>query len=237
MQAIVLVGGLGTRLRTVLSDVPKPMAPIHGKPFLAHLLHYVKAQGITRVIFPVHYMSEKIRAYFRLHYAGMDIQYVEEDQPLGTGGAIVNALSVISEQREPIFILNGDTFVKLDYQAMRDQHMHTGATLTMALRSVDDCSRYGRVITENNRIVAFLEKGEAGSGLINAGVYLINPSLFVPFNMPRAFSFEKDFMLSYLAMIKPHTFCTHDYFIDIGIPDDYARAIFDLPPFQDLDNV
>src|ERR1700735_1382194 len=118
MQAIVLVGGFGTRLRSVLADVPKPMAPIQDKPFLAHLLHYLKKHGITNVVFPIHYMGEKIRAYFQSQYDGINIQYVEKAQPLGTGGAIVNALSVIPEVRDPIFVINGDTFLKLDYQSM-----------------------------------------------------------------------------------------------------------------------
>ncbi len=229
MRAIILVGGLGTRLRAVLRDLPKPMAPIRDKPFLAYLLHYLQTQGITQVIFPVHYLSEKIRGYFQSHYAGIDIQYVEEAQPLGTGGAMVNALSVLRKVKEPVFVLNGDTFAKLDYKAMYDQHRKQDATLTMALRMVDDCQRYGKVITENNRIIAFKEKGESGPGLINAGVYLINPDLFSRFTLPPQFSFEYDFMLPHLIKLNPQAFIANDYFIDIGIPEDYSRAIKDLP--------
>lgn len=232
MQAIVLVGGFGTRLRSVIADVPKPMAPIKDKPFLAHLLHYLKKQGITRVIFPIHYMGESIRSYFQSRYLGMDILYAVEEQPLGTGGAMVNALSLIHDKHEPVFVLNGDTFLKLDYQAMVQQHCSQHATLTMALRRVEECDRYGKVVTENQRIMAFREKGEAGPGLINAGVYLLHPQLFAPFSLPERFSFETDFLFPYLAQLQPQAFIANDYFIDIGIPDDYARALQDLPAFE-----
>jgi D-glycero-alpha-D-manno-heptose 1-phosphate guanylyltransferase len=227
MHAIVLVGGFGTRLRSVLPDTPKPMAPIHGKPFLAYLLAYLKTQGITQVIFPVHYMAEKFSAYFQSEYAGISIQYVAEEQPLGTGGAIVNALTAYTG-REPVFVLNGDTFVKLDYPAMYTRHLESGADITMALRSVDDCCRYGKVVTENNRIVEFKEKGEQGPGFINAGVYLIQPDLFARHKMPAVFSFEKDFMYPCLEKINAQAFAANDYFIDIGIPEDYSRAVSDL---------
>jgi len=229
MQAIVLVGGFGTRLRTIVTDLPKPMAPIQDKPFLAHLLLNLKRHGITSVILPIHYMGEKIRDYFQSEYAGISIQYAEEEQPLGTGGAIVNALKYISEAEQPVFVLNGDTFLQLDYQAMYKQHQQSGTSLTMALRQIEDCSRYGKVITENNQILKFSEKGEAGSGWINAGVYLLHPYLFSQYHLPVQFSFENEFLFPYLNRITPQSFIANDYFIDIGIPEDYARAIHDLP--------
>lgn len=232
MQAIVLVGGFGTRLQSVLPDVPKPMAPIHHKPFLAYLLDYLSYHGITRVIFPVHYLREKIQEYFQESYQGISIDFVIEDEPLGTGGAILNALSHIKDKSQPIFILNGDTFVKLNYQAMFDQHKHKSAIMTIALRFIDDCSRYGKVIVEGDRIVEFREKGDVGAGYINAGVYLIRPDLFSAYTMPKQFSFEKNFMMPFLINIQPQAFMAGDYFIDIGIPEDYARAIQELPMLQ-----
>lgn len=232
MQAIVLVGGFGTRLRSIITDLPKPMAPIQDKPFLAHLLIYLKRQGITKVIFPVHYLGEKISDYFQTNFAGIAIQYVYEKQALGTGGAIVNALTSLQNQQEPFFVLNGDTFVQLDYHAMYLQHLNEKTQITMALREVDDCFRYGKVITEENKVIAFHEKGEQGAGLINAGVYLINPNLFLPYSLPMHFSFEKDFILPHLVQLEPRAFMSDDYFIDIGIPEDYARAVRDLPLFE-----
>lgn len=229
MKAIILVGGFGTRLRSVLPDVPKPMAPILAdKPFLAYLLDYLQQQGIRQVIFSVHYRREKIQDYFKAQYRDISIEYAIEDEPLGTGGAIVYALST-QFMHEPVFVLNGDTFVKLDYRAMYAAHEQSNAQLSMALREVSDCVRYGKVVTNANSIVEFREKGESGAGLINAGVYLLNPNLFIPFNLPLQFSFENDFLLPHLATLSPQAFIAQDYFIDIGIPDDYTRAQAELP--------
>lgn len=228
MQAIILVGGFGTRLRALFPDIPKPMAPINGRPFLAYLLDSLQKQGITSVIFPVHYLGAKIQDYFQTQYAGMQLTYIQENEPLGTGGAIVNALSLVKSD-EPLFVLNGDTFVKLNYRAMFHQHAQTQSVLTLALRSVSDCSRYGKVVTDDGYIIEFREKGESGAGLINAGVYLLHPGLFKQYAMPQQFSFEKDFLFPHLDTVKPQSFITDDYFIDIGVPDDYARASRELP--------
>ncbi|OGT59865.1 MAG: hypothetical protein A3F14_06890 [Gammaproteobacteria bacterium RIFCSPHIGHO2_12_FULL_43_28] len=224
MRAIVLAGGFGTRLKSVVPDLPKPMAPIDDKPFLAHLLLYLKTQGMTEVILSVHYLREKIVAYFQSQYAGLHISYAEEIEPLGTGGAIMHSLSFV-KSNEPIFVLNGDTFVKLNYQAMYHEHLQREARLTMALRPIDDCSRYGNVeIDARNHVIAFREKGEHGNGLINAGVYLLHPAIFANFPLHAPFSIENDFLAKFLAELKPNAFIADDYFIDIGIPEDYARA-------------
>lgn len=222
MHAIILAGGFGTRLRSVIPDLPKPMAPIHDKPFLAHLLIYLKAQGITDIILSLHYQAEKITEYFQSQYEGLRITYTTEEKPLGTGGAIINALTHY-HHKQPIFVLNGDTMVKMNYQTMLAQH--NNAQISMALRHVDDCSRYGKVLTNENRIIEFKEKGEPGSGYINAGVYLIQPDLFAQYSLPQQFSLEQDFIFPHIAKINAQAFITEDYFIDIGIPEDYARAI------------
>lgn len=227
MQAIILAGGFGTRLRSVLPDLPKPMAPIQDKPFLAYLLAYLKSQGITHVIMPVHYMAEKIIGYFEAQETGITIQFIQEDKPLGTGGAIQNALTAY-HAADPIFILNGDTFVKLDYKAMYAKHVTAKANMTMALREVADVSRYGKVVTQADSVVEFREKGEQGRGLINAGVYLIQPDLFAKYNLPQQFSFEQDVIFPHLHEIQIQAFHANDYFIDIGIPEDYARAVRDF---------
>lgn len=229
MRAVILVGGFGTRLRSVVPDLPKPMAPIQGKPFLAFLLDYLKAQGITEVVFSTFYLSEKIEAYFKDAYAGLKIRYVVDEAPLGTGGAMVNALKSFTDSSSPVFVLNGDTFVKCDYAAMYQYHLSQHAKLTMALRPVADCQRYGKVITQDQRIIQFKDKGECGAGLINAGIYLMDPHLFTIFNLPTIFSFESDFLYTSLAEVNPLAFLCDDYFIDIGIPEDYARAETELP--------
>jgi D-glycero-alpha-D-manno-heptose 1-phosphate guanylyltransferase len=173
MQAIILAGGFGTRLRSAVADVPKPMASINDKPFLAYLVDYLLAQGITRVVLSVHYLRESIQDYFQQQYRGIDIHYAVEDEPLGTGGAILNSLPLLNPL-EPTFVLNGDTFLKLNYRHMYQQHQANAPLVTMALRKMQECSRYGIVQVENNHVIAFKEQGDAKPGLINAGVYLMN---------------------------------------------------------------
>lgn len=227
MQAIILAGGLGTRLRSVIADVPKPMAPIHGKPFLAWLLDYLKLQGITEIILSVHYLREHILDYFGLMYRDIPIRYVIENEALGTGGAIAYALKNLKTSA-PVFIVNGDTFLKLDYRALLAQHQKNQPAITMALRKIPDCSRYGTVDVENNIVTVFREQGESCPGLINAGVYLLDPSLSVSFPKCEKFSFEKDFLFPSIKTLMPEAFLADDYFIDIGVPEDYARAVSDL---------
>jgi D-glycero-alpha-D-manno-heptose 1-phosphate guanylyltransferase len=226
MQAIILAGGFGTRLRSVLTDVPKPMAPIHNRPFLAYLIDYLISQGVTQIVLSVHYLAEQIESYFQASYRDVSIRYAMEDEPLGTGGAIINSLPLI-DSSEPVFVLNGDTFLKLNYQKMFALHT-LGADLTMSLRRVTDCSRYGEVTTVNNIVTAFQEQGSARDGLINAGVYLLNPAIFKNHSLPRQFSFEKDFLFSNIQLLQPRAFIVDDYFIDIGVPADYARAVVDF---------
>lgn len=228
MQAIILAGGFGTRLQSVVKNIPKPMAPVQGKPFLAYLVEYLKSQGITKVILSVHYLREQIEDYFKSSYQGVAISYAVEERPLGTGGAIAHALQCI-ESIAPVFVLNGDTFLKLDYQAMFAQHQKTLPAITMALRKIVDCSRYGVVLTERGVVTAFNEQGDDHPGLINAGVYLIDPTLFQKFPVGALqFSFERDFLFCNISQLRPQTFIVNDYFIDIGIPEDYARALKDL---------
>jgi D-glycero-alpha-D-manno-heptose 1-phosphate guanylyltransferase len=227
MQAIILAGGFGKRLRTVLSDVPKPMAPIHGKPFLAFLLDYIIGQGITEVVLSIHYLREQIEDYFKKNYNGATIRYAVEDEPLGTGGAILKSLPLIDADR-PVFVLNGDTFLKMNFENMYLAHAAANSRLTMALRKLADCSRYGVVLTEGDSVVDFSDAGCHEAGLINAGVYLLNAHLFNAFSLPEKFSFEKDFLFPNINRIAPRAFVVDDYFIDIGIPEDYARATQDF---------
>ena len=235
MQAIILAGGFGTRLRSVLADVPKPMAPIHGKPFLAYLIDYLKTQGITDIILSVHYLKEQIFAYFKESYAGIHIRYAVEDQPLGTGGAIVKSLELV-DQTKPVFVLNGDTFLKIDYREMMAMHQRHAGIMTLALRKIADCSRYGVVTTENNQAIGFQEQGTNAPGLINAGVYLMSPALLHGQRPAQPFSFERDFLFPQIAVLKPQVYLADDYFIDIGIPQDYERALQELDTIQPLVN-
>jgi D-glycero-alpha-D-manno-heptose 1-phosphate guanylyltransferase len=232
MQAIILAGGFGTRLRSVLADVPKPMAPIHDKPFLAYLMDYLVAQGITEFVLSVHYLREHIQNYFQDFYLGVPVRYSVEEKPLGTGGAITKSLLELTDASLPVFAINGDTFLRMNYQEMFLQHQQSSPLMSMALRKISDCSRYGVALTENNIVTEFCEKGGPHSGLINAGVYLLNPALFEGFLVPEEFSFERDFLFPKVAEIKPEAFVVDEYFIDIGIPEDYSRAIKDFSPTE-----
>lgn len=228
MHAIILAGGFGTRLRSKVSDVPKPLAPIATKPFLAWLLEHLAQNGFKSATLSVHFDWQKIRDYFATHPAPIPVGFAVEEKPLGTGGAIVYALAE-SKVKEPSVVLNGDTFVQVDYRALYAQHRKSGTPLTMTLRALSDTGRYGRVIEKDGIITAFTPGEPGKSGLINAGVYVVNPDLFLGKNLPAVFSFEQDFLPSRIAGIHPRSFLAEDYFIDIGIPDDYERACRELP--------
>jgi D-glycero-alpha-D-manno-heptose 1-phosphate guanylyltransferase len=220
--AIILAGGLGTRLRSLVADVPKPMASVGGRPFLAHLLDYLERQGIERVILAVGYKHESFLKYFGARYRSIDITYLIEDTPLGTGGALRRALEVV--EKGPLLVLNGDTFLALDYGPMLTAHLAGKAEITIALRYVPDAGRYGGVVVEQGRITTFLEKSSAAPGWINAGVYIIERDIFLPFHLLEVFSFERDFLQKQCTQLLPLAYPTDASFIDIGTPEDYLRV-------------
>lgn len=222
MQALILAGGLGTRLRSVVSDLPKVMAEVAGRPFLAHLLDRLASQGFTRVVLAVSYKREAIMAYFGDRHGGLDIAYSIEMQPLGTGGAIRQALG--KADAGPCFVLNGDTWLELDYATMLNAHCQAEAAISMAVKQVDDVSRFGALDVDAGRVKAFLEKGRTGAGTINAGVYVLETGIFDATPLPEQFSFEADFLMPQLQRLRPLVFETAGDFIDIGVPDDYFRA-------------
>jgi len=226
-QAIILAGGFGTRLQSIVKEVPKPMADISGKPFLVHLLSNLQNQGFKKIIISVGYLKEKIINFFGNSYLGMEISYAIETNPLGTGGAIVNSLNYINKN-EPVFIINGDSFLNIDYKKMFKNHRED---FSMVLRKMSNCSRYGVIeIDDNLYVKKFIEKSDQNiSGLINAGIYLINPKIFNQFSLPEKFSFEIDFLVKNINKLKIYSFLSEDYFIDIGIPEDYQKAQIELP--------
>lgn len=222
-EAVILAGGFGTRLSHVVSDVPKPMAPVYGRPFLCYLLDRLADAGIQRVVLATGYMHEVIETYFGTGYQGLEIIYSNEDQPLFTGGAIRQAAEKI--QSEDFVVLNGDTLFDIDFQQLYDFHTSHDAHLSIALRCVEDTGRYGAVTCENDRIVAFHEKTESqGAGDINGGIYAIKRTWLLNQNLPTKFSFEKELMQPFAG--DPHFYglSFNDYFIDIGVPEDYFRA-------------
>src|ERR1700679_519538 len=169
MEAIILAGGLGTRLASRLNGVPKPMAPIAGRPFLEIVLNELKAAEFSRVLLSVGHLHQVIQNHFGESFHGIKLEYVIESAPLGTGGAIRTALARTTE--EAVFVLNGDTFLKIDYRTMLELHTTSGADTTIAVTHQDDIARYGEVMLAGDGIVGFQEKGRSGPGWINGGVY------------------------------------------------------------------
>ena len=221
MEAIVLAGGFGTRLREVVSDLPKPMAAIAGRPFLEILLSTLARKGFTRVVLSLGFMAEKIIAHFGESYAGMHLVYEVESRPLGTGGAIRAALTRCLSDH--IFIFNGDTYLDLEVDELESlwQARHHPV---IVVRKVPDTARFGRVEMSDGRINAFLEKGVSGAGLINAGCYVLPKGALDDFALGQPFSLETEFFIKYLQRIRFDGFVTHGQFIDIGVPDDYVLA-------------
>ena len=223
-RAIVLAGGFGTRLRAVVSDVPKPMAPVSGRPFLAYLLDAVIAQGVTDITLAVGYKGEMVEAGFGARRNGAALRYSYEREPLGTGGAVALALEGYDGDA-PVWVFNGDTFFEADLGAVDKTHHDAGADVTLALKAMDPADRYGLVETnDDGRITRFREKQPDAAGLINAGVYLLQPAALRRFDFPQRFSLEKDFLERHLATLNVAGAPQSGYFVDIGIPEDYARA-------------
>lgn len=221
--AVVLAGGFGTRLQSVVRDLPKPMAEVAGRPFLAHVLDELSACRFSHVILSTGYKHECIEGHFGDRYGSLSISYARELEPLGTGGGIWNAMQ--QSPNEYTFVCNGDTLFRADWDALERMALQHAAP-AIALRRVDDVSRYGCVeVAADGRILRFVEKqASCGAGFINAGVYLLPKTIFDGFRVGERFSFEKDVMERRVAA-QPFYGCVSDgYFIDIGVPEDYMRA-------------
>jgi D-glycero-alpha-D-manno-heptose 1-phosphate guanylyltransferase len=221
MQGIVLAGGFGTRLRQVVTDVPKPMASIAGRPFLEILLNAMAAKGFTKIVLSVGFMAEKIIDYFGCEHAGMELIYALEEKPLGTGGGVRLALSHITEDH--VFVLNGDTFLDLEVNFLERLWQQKKRSVIVG-RQVPDAERYGRLIANEGVAIAFSEKNTIGPGLINAGCYLLKQHQLDDFQLGSNFSLETDFLTSAIARGEFDVFVTSGMFIDIGVPEDYAKA-------------
>lgn len=222
-EAIVLAGGLGTRLRSVVNNVPKPMALVCNRPFLVYIFEYLLKQDIKHIILSVGYKFEIIKNFFGNQYKNIKITYAIENQPLGTGGAIKNSL--IKTNQKEVFILNGDTFFNINLKDFYNFHKNKKSNLTIVLKKINQTDRYGIIeIDQNNKIVSFLEKVKRKNVLINGGIYLINKDFFLTLASENKFSFEKDFIEKYYQKYDFYGLPFNEYFIDIGIPQDYARA-------------
>ena len=220
---IVLAGGLGTRLRGVVDNLPKCMAPVAGRPFLYYLLRYMERHRFTRVILALGYLHERVEQWISETEWSFRVDFSVEQTPLGTGGAIGQALKQVDGHR--VFVLNGDTFFDADLDRMEQLHSMSHADITLVLKPMTNFSRYGVVVCgADHRIESFLEKQPREQGEINGGIYLLETSTVMKTLPEGRFSFETDVLerqVSRLCMIG----CPDDgYFIDIGIPEDYAKA-------------
>lgn len=221
MNVVILAGGFGTRLQSVVRDVPKPMADIAGTPFLELLLRELSFLDPERFVLCVSYKKDIIKDYFKDSFLGIPVVYSEENEPLGTGGAIKQAFDLFN--LNDALVLNGDSYIQANYARFLEQNKNE--KLAVMLKHVDDANRYGRVEIENNRIVDFKEKNTTISqpGLINAGIYKVTKDLFTR-SLPNKFSFEQDILEPMIPQLKPRFMLADDYFIDIGIPTSYAQA-------------
>lgn len=219
---MILAGGFGTRLRSILGEIPKPLAPIRGRPFLAWILDALSQQGLRRVILATGFKGEDVQAVLGRRWLNMALIYSHEQEPLGTGGAIVRAAERV--RNDAFFVLNGDTWVKLNYAAFNRRVHESGARFGMALAKVPDVSRYGAVCVHEGRVARFVEKGQAGSGYVNAGVYRIHRSLLSSFPLTTPFSFETEVLIPLASRERIVAYEETADFIDIGVPADYARA-------------
>lgn len=223
-EAIILAGGFGTRLQTVVSDVPKPMAPICGRPFLEYQLDYLVSQGVERVVLSLGYLPDVVKKHFGNRYKSLEIVYAVEKDPLGTGGAIAYAAQHICGDK--FWVFNGDSLFEVDLKKMESLYEHNKTDFALALRKVDDVSRYGKVETDaNDMVIRFQEKSTtAEKGTINGGVYLIDKATFVRFAPARRFSVESEMFMPENRSVTITGIVSEGYFIDIGIPEDYQRA-------------
>ena len=220
-EALVLAGGLGTRLRQVVPGLPKPMAPVAGKPFLEILLNFLALKGFDRVLISIGFMADSISGYFGNTFAGMELTYVIETSPLGTGGAV--RLGLTRSTEDHVFIFNGDTFLDLEIDLVEQQWQATKCPIIIG-REVIDTGRYGRMTTQGGRLTGFSDLRSDGPGLINAGCYVFKREQLSDFCLNKPFSLEADYLCKLTPDVKIDVFVTGGLFIDIGVPHDYKKA-------------
>ncbi len=220
--AIILAGGLGTRLRSAVADLPKCMAPVDGTPFIGFVIAFLKKEGIEQFIFSLGYKSEAIIGYVDANYKELHKKYVIETTQLGTGGAIKAACKKAEEKNA--IVVNGDTLFAANLKNLSLFHEAHTADCTIALKAMKDFDRYGAVeLNADNSIKAFNEKKFCTNGTINGGIYALSIADLFTGNYPEVFSFEKEYLEKNTGNKKLYGVVNDGYFIDIGIPEDYQR--------------
>jgi len=224
--AIILAGGRGTRLGALTDHTPKPLVEVSGRPFIFHVLDYLARQGVRRVVLATGYLGHVFEQVVGACYDGIEVRYSREDQPLGTGGAIVRAFRSIDDPAA--YVLNGDTYFPVDLAALAAAHTTASANLTMVLRQVPDVSRFGHVTCAGHHVQRMHEKGSAGPGAINGGLYLIQRAALLRDAPGESFSLERDLLPGWIAQGVVAAMPSEAYMIDIGVPADLERAQHDL---------
>ncbi|MEP7258895.1 MAG: nucleotidyltransferase family protein [Flavitalea sp.] len=227
-EAIILAGGLGTRLRSAVPDLPKCMAPVAGKPFISYVIDYFAQQGIGRFIFSLGYKHDIIEQYLDQAYPALIYDCSVEEEPLGTGGAIQKACGLALER--DTLVLNGDTFFSVSLKGFSDFHQGHKANCSLSLKPMQNSDRYGVVeLNADQSVKKFKEKQFYAQSLINGGVYALNREKFLQEHLPLKFSFEKDYLEALFSSRKIYGLSADEYFIDIGIPEDLEKAQWELP--------
>tara|TARA_Y200000002_G_scaffold129710_1_gene106881 strand:+ start:211 stop:912 length:702 start_codon:yes stop_codon:yes gene_type:complete len=225
-EAIILAGGFGTRLKEHVPNIPKPMAPINGRPFLDILLSNLSSYGITKVILSVGYLADYIQDYFGNKKYNIDISYNIESSPLGTGGAIFSCLHQC--KNDHVFVLNGDTFINVNFSSL-EKFWNKYKSPIIVTRKAASNSRYGLIKVDKNIIKEFNSSAHSHQKcLINAGLYVLPRNLVLPFSKKKPFSFESEYLPSAINLTKFISYEIDSYFIDIGIPEDYQKAQTEL---------
>lgn len=224
-EAIILAGGFGTRLRRVVANVPKPMASVAGRPFLEIVLSSLAEKGFSRVVLSLNFMAGKITGHFGGCYQGLELTYVVEKEPLGTGGAVRLAMTRCNSDH--VYVFNGDTYLDLEVDEL-ERHWQSRHNPVIVGREVPDTTRYGRLMIDEGRVTGFAEKGIPGPGMINAGCYVFNHNQLEHFPVNEAFSLEVDYLAKVVTSQTIDIFITHGHFIDIGVPEDFHRAQIEL---------
>ncbi len=219
MEAIILAGGLGTRLKPCVDNLPKPLAPIDGKPFLRYLLDYLYVNGVHRAIISTGYKAETVEEFIGKSHRGMTVEYCREDTPLGTGGAIKKALGMCRDNC--VAVINGDTYFDVNLAALKKFHEESGCRISLAAKWIENAENSGLLYHENGILCGFHEKGISSSGLINGGIYFMEKNSLDKINEEK-FSFEKKILEANYCPVAVYE--SNGYFIDIGIPENYRKA-------------
>ncbi|MCR4338213.1 MAG: nucleotidyltransferase family protein [Candidatus Omnitrophica bacterium] len=227
IDAVILCGGLGQRLRSTIGESQKTMAKVADQPFLDFILQYLKDQGFQRLVLCTGYQADQVQEHYRgKKFSGAEIIFSQEQQPLGTGGAVKNAQKLITSN--PFVLLNGDSFCRIDYHRLLEFHDKQGALLTMVVAPVADTQDYGTIIIEEHRIVGFREKEaratkDKGPFYVNVGIYVCDQRVWGHMPQQEKFSLEKDFFPQLLKE-KVFGFVVNEEFLDIGTPARYESA-------------